>query len=80
MIEEVGPHDLLALEEIQRGKQKATVDFFTAIYKKYEAINRTTMTREAKKYLSEVGYSEFEFIVHNSEQKNHIIKQEYVYN
>ncbi|NAE84986.1 hypothetical protein [Enterococcus hirae] len=76
MIEEVGPHDLLALEEIQRGKQKATVDFFTAIYKKYEAINRTTMTREAKKYLSEVGYSEFEFIVHNSEQKNHIIKQE----
>ncbi|EOA7330688.1 hypothetical protein ACIMRZ_002711, partial [Enterococcus hirae] len=76
MIEEVGPHDLLALEEIQRGKQKATVDFFTAIYKKYEALNRTTMTREAKKYLSEVGYSEFEFIVHNSEQKNHIIKQE----
>ncbi|MDU4893880.1 hypothetical protein [Enterococcus hirae] len=51
MIEEVGPHDLLALEEIQRGKQKATVDFFTAIYKKYGALNRTTMTRE--KYLSE---------------------------
>ena len=113
MIEEVGPHDLLALEEIQRGKQKATVDFFTAIYKKYEALNRTTMTREkylseevqrgkqkatgdlftviyekngalnrtaisreAKKYLSKVGYLEFEFIVHNSEQKNHIIKQE----
>ena len=113
MIEEVGPHDLLALEEIQRGKQKATVDFFTAIYKKYGALNRTTMTREkylseevqrgkqkatgdlftviyekngalnrtaisreAKKYLSKVGYLEFEFIVHNSEQKNHIIKQE----
>ena len=46
MIEEIEPHDLLALEEIQRGKQKATVDFFTAIYKKYEALNRTTMTRE----------------------------------
>ena len=113
MIEEIEPHDLLALEEIQRGKQKATVDFFTAIYKKYEALNRTTMTREkylseevqrgkqkakgdlftviyeknvalnrtaisreAKKYLSKVGYLEFEFIVHNSEQKNHIIKQE----
>ncbi|MBO1115969.1 hypothetical protein [Enterococcus hirae] len=113
MIEEVGPYDLLALEEIQRGKQKATVDFFTAIYKKYGALNRTTMTREkylseevqrgkqkatgdlftviyekngalnrtaisreAKKYLSKVGYLEFEFIVHNSEQKNHIIKQE----
>ena len=113
MIEEIEPHDLLALEEIQRGKQKATVDFFTAIYKKYGALNRTTMTREkylseevqrgkqkatgdlftviyekngalnrtaisreAKKYLSKVGYLEFEFIVHNSEQKNHIIKQE----
>ncbi|EMF0566244.1 hypothetical protein [Enterococcus sp. DIV1639a] len=113
MIEEIEPHDLLALEEIQRGKQKATVDFFTAIYKKYEALNTTTMTREkylseevqrgkqkatgdlftviyekngalnrtaisreAKKYLSKVGYLEFEFIVHNSEQKNHIIKQE----
>ncbi|EOI6653675.1 hypothetical protein ACMVKS_001714 [Enterococcus hirae] len=113
MIEEIEPHDLLALEEIQRGKQKATVDFFTAIYKKYEALNRTTMTREkylseevqrgkqkatgdlftviyekngalnrtaisreSKKYLSKVGYLEFEFIVHNSEQKNHIIKQE----
>ncbi|MGY5219368.1 hypothetical protein ACXGSE_04580 [Enterococcus hirae] len=113
MIEEIEPHVLLALEEIQRRKQKATVDFFTAIYKKYGALNRTTMTREkylseevqrgkqkatgdlftviyekngalnrtaisreAKKYLSKVGYLEFEFIVHNSEQKNHIIKQE----
>ncbi|WP_339087359.1 hypothetical protein [Enterococcus hirae] len=76
MTKEAGPHDLLALEEVQRGKQKATVDFFTAIYKKNGALNRTAISREAKKYLSEVGYLEFEFIVHNSEQKNHIIKQE----
>ncbi|MGK4080456.1 hypothetical protein EA74_01275 [Enterococcus hirae] len=68
MIEEIEPHDLLALEEIQRGKQKATGDLFTVIYEKNGALNRTAISREAKKYLSKVGYLEFEFIVHNSEQ------------
>ena len=63
-------------EEVQRGKQKATGDLFTVIYEKNGALNRTAISREAKKYLSKVGYLEFEFIVHNSEQKNHIIKQE----
>lgn len=60
---------ILELEAIQQGKKKGTDDYFLAIYKKSDSIlAREVIKEQAKKYLTESNYLEFDINIQLQEE------------
>ncbi len=60
---------ILELEAIQKGKKKGTDDYFLAIYKKSDSIlAREVIKEQAKKYLTESNYLEFDIKIQLQEE------------
>lgn len=60
---------ILELEAIQKGKKKGTDDYFLAIYKKSDSIlAREVIKEQAKKYLTESNYLEFDINIQLQEE------------
>ena len=65
----LGSDIVLELEAIQKGKKKGTDDYFLAIYKKSDSIlAREVIKEQAKKYLTESNYLEFDINIQLQEE------------
>ncbi|WP_236651795.1 hypothetical protein [Enterococcus hirae] len=65
----LGSDIVLELEAIQKGKKKGTDDYFLAIYKKSDSILvRAVIKEQAKKYLTESNYLEFDIKIQLQEE------------